>query len=234
MKNFLPISIKSIRRGLILVLLSAFAFASYGQSRQFIRDHIKKYGECCNVAITKTNGDVMLYGRNGYAADGCPSGLLQALKELNNQDKHIKDVQLTENGNWLVLYGTNGYRWSDIPYGLEKQLKEFNDNREEITSVSFNDGGDWVVITTTHISASADWIQDWLADGCKDHGQLWAVCITSDAMVAVYEKGYKFYGDVPSDLRSALRETNLNVYRLKIAGSAWFFADKNGNYRYNM
>lgn len=234
MKKFLQISGKSIRRGLVLTLLTAMTFVTYGQSREFIRENIRKYGECRNVAITKTNGDVMIYGRNGYATDGCPSGLNNALKELNNEEAYIKDVQLTENGNWLVLYGSNGYRWSNIPYGLQETLSEYNRDREEITSVAFNDGGDWIVITTEHISASSDWIQNWLADGLKDHGQLWTVCITSDAMVAVYEKGYKFYGNVPDDLRSALKETSLNVYCLKIAGSAWFFADKNGSYRYNM
>ena len=129
MKNLLPISSKSIRRGLILVLLTAMTLVSYGQSREFIRESIRKYGECCNVAITKTNGDVMLYGRNGYATNGCPSGLNQTLKELNRQEQHIKDVQLTENGRWLVLYGTNGYSWSDIPYGLERKLEQFNNNR---------------------------------------------------------------------------------------------------------
>lgn len=66
------------------------------------------------------------------------------------------------------------------------------------------------------------------------HGGLWAVCVTDDAMVAVFERGYRFIGDVPYSLKTALQQTKLDVYRLKIAGSAWFFADKRGNYRYNM
>jgi hypothetical protein len=126
MKKFLQISGKSIRRVLVLTLLTAMTFVTYGQSREFIRENIRKYGECRNVAITKTNGDVMIYGRNGYATDGCPSGLNNALKELNNEEAYIKDVQLTENGNWLVLYGSNGYRWSNIPYGLQETLSEYN------------------------------------------------------------------------------------------------------------
>lgn len=63
---------------------------------------------------------------------------------------------------------------------------------------------------------------------------LWAACITDDAVVAVYEEGFRVFGEIPQSLRTALKETSLDVYRLKIAGTAWFFADKNGKYRYNM
>lgn len=203
-------------------------------SRTYIRDAIKGWGECRNVAITRTNGDVALYGRNGCARSNVPSGLNDALTELNNQKEFIDDVQLTEAGRWLILYGNNGIRWNDIPYSLERKLREFNDNREVITSVTFNDDGDWIVITTEHISASDSRIQDWLAEGLRTYGGLWAACITDDCLVAVFEEGYRFIGNVPSDLKSALRESTLDVYRLKIAGTAWFFADINGRYRYNM
>lgn len=203
-------------------------------SRAYIRDAIKGWGECRNVAITRTNGDIALYGRNGCARSNVPSELNDALTELNNQKELIDDIQLTEAGRWLILYGNNGIRWNDIPYSLERKLREFNDNREVITSVTFNDDGDWIVITTEHISASDSRLQDWLAEGLNTHGGLWAACITDDCLVAVFERGYKFLGNVPEDLRTALRETNLDVYRLKIAGTAWFFADMNGRYRYNM
>lgn len=217
-----------------LFLLMPLVADVQAQSREYIRNCIKQRGECRNVAITKTNGDLMLYGQNGYAVSGCPKGLVDALDELNERREYISDVQLTENGQWLVLYGENGIMWSDIPSSLESKLRDFNNKGEKITSVTFNDANQWVVITTEHISASEGWIQDWLVDGLSSHGQLWAVCITGDAMVAVYENGYKFYGEVPDDLRSALKESTLDVFRLKIAGTAWFFADKKGNYRYNM
>ena len=217
-----------------LFLVAPLATNAQPRSREYIRNAIREYGECRNVAITQSNGDLMLYGQNGYAADGCPSDLLSAMKKLHDESEYINDIQLTEGGKWLILFGENGIQWNDIPYSLESQLREFNSNYETITSVTFNDANQWVIITTKHISASEQWIQDWLVDGTKAHGQLWAVCLTGDAMVAVYESGYKFYGEVPSSLRSALKETTLNVYRLKIAGTAWFFADKNGSYRYNM
>lgn len=214
------------------ILLASQANAQ--NSREYIRNAIKGWGECRNVAITRTNGDIALYGRNGYARSNCPSGLNNAITELFNKKEYIDDIQLTEAGRWLILYGDNGLQWHGIPYSLENKLREYNRNREVITSVTFNDSGDWIIITTEHISASDSEIQNWLAEGLSEFGQLWAACITDDGLVAVFERGYKFLGNIPYDLRQALRETSLNVYRLKIAGSAWFFADSNGSYRYNM
>jgi len=63
---------------------------------------------------------------------------------------------------------------------------------------------------------------------------LWAACITDDAAVAVYANGYSFMGNVPSSLKTALEKTKLDVFRLKIAGTSWFFADKDGEYEYSM
>lgn len=223
-----------LRLSMIAVMLSFCLPASAQNSREYIRNAIKEWGECRNVAITRTNGDVALYGRNGCARSNVPSGLNKALKDLNSDNEYIDDIQLTEKGRWLILYGDNGIQWNDIPYSLERTLRSYNDDGEVITSVTFNDDGDWIVITTEHISASDTDIQNWLADGLEQFGGLWAACITDDSLVAVFEDGYKFLGNVPNDLRSALKSSNLDVYRLKIAGTAWFFADKNGKYRYNM
>lgn len=226
---------KELGRTLLSVMMLLFCLNLSAQnSREYIRNAIKEWGECRNVAITRTNGDIALYGRNGCARSNVPSGLNQALTELNKQKELIDDIQLTESGRWLILYGDNGIQWNDIPYSLERKLREFNNNGEVITSVTFNDYGNWIVISTEHISASDSDIQDWLADGLNKHGSLWAACITDDCAVAVYERGYSFLGNVPTDLKQALRGTTLDVYRIKIAGSAWFFADRKGTYYFNM
>lgn len=218
----------------ILILTTLALNLSAQNSRAYIRNAIEEWGECRNVTLTKTNGDIALYGQNGYACSGCPANLNKAITELNDDNKYIDDIQLTEEGRWLILYGNNGFRWNDIPYSLEQKLRQFNKDNEVVTSVTFNDAGDWVVVTTQHISSSDSRIQDWLKKGMDAHGGLWAVCVTDDAMVAVFERGYRFIGDVPYSLKTALQQTKLDVYRLKIAGSACFFADKRGNYRYNM
>ncbi len=218
----------------MLGALLCFPILSYGQGRSFIREQIQKHGECRNVAITKTNGDLMLYGRNGYAASGCPSSLTEALDRYNEEQEYIDDVQLTEDGDWLILIGNNGFEWSNIPYSLERKLREYNEDGEVVLSVTFNDNGEWIIIGKDHFSASNDEIREWLKRGNEKHGMLWAACLTDDAAVAVYANGYTFMGNVPESLKDALRETTKDVYRLKIAGTAWFFADTDGNYEYNM
>ena len=219
---------------IVLFFCITFANVCYGQGREFIREAIEEYGECRNVAITKTNGDLMLYGANGWAATGCPRDLTDALDELNDDGEFIDDVQLTENGNWLILIGNNGFRWNNIPYSLERKLRQYNDEEEIVLSVTFNDNGEWIIIGKDHYSASNAEISSWLKEGNEMYGMLWAACLTDDAAVAVYAGGYRFMGNVPKSLRDALQNTNLNVFRLKLAGSAWFFADVKGVYRYLM
>ena len=73
-----------------------------------------------------------------------------------------------------------------------------------------------------------------MAEGNKLYGRLWAACVTDDALIAVYEDGYQYLGNIPYTLEKALRETSIDVFRLKIAGTAWFFADTEGRFRYDM
>lgn len=221
------------RMAIVLVLLTNY-HPSFAQSREFIRNSIKEWGECRNVAITKFNGDLALYGKNGCARSGCPDDLNDAITELNNNGEYIDDIQLTEEGRWLILFGDNGIQWNDIPYSLEQKLREYNQQGEVILSVTFNDAGNWIVITTNYYSASHTEVLNWLKEGNENYGQLWAACVTDDAVVAVFKEGYRFIGNVPETLKEALKETTLNVFRLKIAGTAWFFADQNGRFRYRM
>lgn len=222
------------KRVWIIAMLTITGLAVQAQNRSYIRDQIKEWGECRNVALTKSNGNIALYGQNGYAASNIPTQLSDAIKELHAQNEYIDDIELTENGSWVLLYGDNGLRWSNIPSRLEKVLREYNEDQEVITTVTFNDAGEWIVVSTDHFTTSDSEFTDWLKDGMERYGKIWTACMTNDGLVAVFEDGYKFYGNVPSDLKAALKSTDLNVYRLKISGTAWFFADKYGSYQYNM
>lgn len=203
-------------------------------SREFIKQNIHEENECKSVAITKYNGDAMVFGRNGWAAEGCPNALTEALHELNYMNEEIQDICLTEEGRWLVLYGNNGLQWNNIYDGLKKKILEYNENEEHITTVTFNDTHDWIIVTTTHISASSNELLEWLGEGCDKYGQLWTACITNDAAVAVYENGFRCYGNVPEDLKDVLTTCQNDIYMVKIAGAAWFIRCTNGYWRYHM
>ena len=227
---------KLLTRALLFLTLTTVSLGASAQdSREYIRNSISGWGECRNVSITRTNGDLAIYGANGTSRSSVPSALDQNLVELNNNHNYIDDVCLTENGNWVILYDNNCFWWNGIPYSLEQKLRQFNGDGETVTSVTFNDSGEWMVVTTSHIAASNQTLQDWLVEGCEKWGTLWSVHVADDGgAVAVYEKGYRYRGNVPQELKNRLGETDINVYRAKHAGNSWFFADKQGNYEYNM
>ena len=214
-------------------LLLPFA-PSYGQGRDYIKEQMQQVGHCRNVAITKTGGDLILYGLNGYATFGCPFSLIEAIEELYDEEVYLDDIQLTEKDRWLILYDDNGLLWNDIPYSLETCLDNFVEQKEVITSVTFNDANDWIVVTTKFYAASNNNITNWLKEGSAKYGPLLTASIADDAIVAVYQGGYRYLGNVPQSLQNALEKTRLKVYRVKMAGTSWFFADKDGTFDYNM
>ena len=217
-----------------MLAAASFVMCAQPRNRNFIRQKIREHNQCRNVAITQYNGDLMLYGQNGWAADGCPKGLTDALHDLNDKKEYINDVQLTEKGNWIILYGKNGFRWSNIPYSLEKQLRRWNYLEATVNSVTFNDSGDWILVSSKYIRASTPDLEKWINEGIDEYGKVRAACVTEDACVVVYQKGYKVIGNIPSTLIDKLKTTNLNVYRLKIAGESWFMSDGERHYDYNM
>lgn len=220
---------------ILAVLLSTTSSLSAQDSRAYIKEQIREWGSCRNVAITLTGGDLALNGKNAYAASGVPDGLLKALKELNDEGEFIDDVQLTEGGRWLILYGDNGFRWNDIPASLEKKQREYNENEEVVTSVTFNDKGGWIIISTEHISASNTGVYDWIEEGMDKYGALWAAHMTNEALILCYENGFRHSGNIPEKVKRKLGETNIDVYRIKfLSDGCYFIADKEGRYEYYM
>ena len=51
----------------VMALCLTTICANAQRDRNYVKSQIKKWGTCKNVAITKTNGDVALYGTCGYA-----------------------------------------------------------------------------------------------------------------------------------------------------------------------
>lgn len=228
---------RQLVKNLLLVLAMSLTVTSVSaqRDRNYVKNQIKKWGTCKNVAITKTNGDVALYGKCGYATSNVPTGLSNKLKELNKASILIDDVQLTETGTWCVLYGKNDAAWSaGVPTSLVNKINEFHNSNYMVRSITYNDRGQWVIVSDEYYATSSTDLTNWLKNGSNRWGRLWAVCLTDDAAVAVYANGFCYRGDVPEDLKAALRSTSFDVYRLKVSGTSWFFADTNGNFRYWM
>lgn len=219
----------------MIIVVSLFATSVSAQSsRSFITDAIEEHGECRNVAITMSNGNLALYQDNGCICDNIPADLHNVLRQLNANQLYIDDVHITESGNWLVLYGTNGMLYRGIDDDLVAAITDFNAAGEVIHTVTFNDNGDWIIISSDHIMASNNQLQEWIANGLDLYGQLWSACLTDYGLVAVHAEGFRFVGDVPQTLKDVLAITPINVYRLKFTRDAWFIADINGYCNYMM
>jgi hypothetical protein len=219
---------------LILACVAQLSFAQIG-SRAFIKQQIISWGECKNVALTLTGGDVAIYGSNGYAADGVPTAMANALSALNNTNDLIDDLVLTESGSWFILFGSNGYKSFGAPSSLIQKLNTWNSQGEVINSVTFNDNGEWIAITETKYSASDNSILEYLRGGEAEFGELWAAHMTNDGLVVCYERGFRFLGNVPSNLKEKLGSTSINVYRVKfLSDGTYFIADFSGAFEYFM
>lgn len=226
---------KKLFAGLFLLgcMVAAPDLAS-AQEHDFVKNKIKEKGECRNVVITKEQGNIMLWGFNGWTASGCPKPLTDALTQYTNKRVEIRDVQLTEEGNWIIIIDDNGSTWSGLDESLTEKIKEYNDNGENLLTVTMNDKGDWIVISDKHISTSNHQIEDMIKDGLSKFGPLWTACITNEAVIVVFENGYKMGGQIPESLKEKLREGDIDVHHIKISGDAWFISDKKGNYAFDL
>lgn len=218
----------------MFLLLSDSAFGqSFLKELSRLRERMEEHGACKNVVITRNHGVVALFGVNGFAHIGCQDVLEDALMGLNLDYDQINDIQLTEKGRWLVQFGVNGIRWNDIPQKMEDKLWEYNSEEKDITCATFAENEDWIVVTPDEFAASDSFIYNWLEKGSKKYGTLLTAHITDDAMIAVYSNGCQFSGKVPKDMKKAIEETDLKVYRVKITENYWFFADEEGHFRCN-
>ena len=203
--------------------------SGFGGSRRLLKEHIAKNNNCRICAITQGGGNVVVCGKNNWASIGCSQLITEELQKVTDEGKLIVDVTLTEYGRFIAIYGDGTASWKRIPSEMEKFLRAYHDRFEDVLSVALNDDGAWILVTSDHFACSGAKLKSWIDEGQRQYGRLRAAALTADAAVAVFEDGFCFLGDVPSDLKDALKEAKFGVRNIKIAGSAWFFAVEDGN-----
>lgn len=217
---------------LLLIIQTLFAQET---DRISLRAKMKDDGGCKNVALTLSGGRVAFLKSSGWVASDVPSGLIDDLKELDGTGKTLQEIVLTEKGSWLIIYGINGYSTHLCPTDLRDKLSKWNDEGEEIISATFNDNGDWIAITKNKYSASEDYMYDMIDKGEDEFGAFLSAHLTNDGMVLCFKRGYKYRGNVPERLKQKLRESSLDVKRVKfLSDGSYFFADANGSCGYNL
>ena len=228
---------KQALKTLLLVMAMSLTAANVSaqQNHQAVKKVIKKWSNCKNVAITSTKGDVALRGHHEYSAFDIPASLLDVLKKLHGQKELIVDFKITEDGRWCVIFGNNDAYYSDnIPEDLKQTIIDYKNRGLALRSITFNDRNEWMVVSDKYFTASSITLSNWVNDGLKKWGLLLAVDINDEMAVAVYEKGVRYRGEVPDSMRDALRKNPFDVYRLKVAGEAWFIANPSGECIYSL
>lgn len=211
------------------LLLCMWLPSAAQESRSYIKEHIKEWGSCRNVAITLTGGDLALNGLNEFAALDIPERLKQELIVLQNDGEYIDDVQLTEKGDWLILYGDCGVVYNNLPDGLVEMINYYNENKMVITTITFNDYGDWIIIAWDGFTASSTDIKDLIKNGQEEYGALISAHLNNSGLVLNFDRGYKTLGQVPDVVMEKLRETTFNVSRIKfLPDGTCFIADEKG------
>src|SRR5689334_17181929 len=103
------------------------------------------------VAFTADGGWLVLYGTDGYTAEGMPTELIDVLDQLNQDKQEIHFVSFTSSGGWVVVSGkpggvANAANWKDIPQTAIDKLKSLNDNGFEFRDIAFSSDDEWVIL----------------------------------------------------------------------------------------
>ena len=201
--------------------------------RDGVKNTIKQWGQCRSIAFTRYVGNVAVAGRNMAAWANIPDSLArQLLSSANRNDgPYISDIQLTEAGQWVIV-GDQIITNVILP-GLDNEIKRLASQRERIISVTLNDYGRWIILTDKSYSTSDTDTANWLRNNGSRLGALRVACLTFDnSLVAIFEKGTVYQGNLPQGLAEAINNTNLTISVLKIApDGVWFFADDSGSYQ---
>lgn len=95
-------------KGFTLAFALLLSVGAAAQSREYIRNASGKWGECRNDAITRTNGDVAVYGRNGSSRSEWPPQLKEALKKSEHRVYVVKFADTA----WFFANKNGIYKYS--------------------------------------------------------------------------------------------------------------------------
>lgn len=209
--------------------------AGWGQAdTRYIHEELNKIQRCKNMALTRNQGMVVLYGTNGFIPSGIPNTLYDKLKDFNNRGLVVDDICLTENGSWFIVGDQlSGY---GVPADISTKIDEMVNNQERITCVSFNDRGRGVVISDKSFWANDRDLYNYLVSLSTEYGYINSVCITNKGMIACLNGGYGSNGTVPDTLLNYLdRELSDHIgtprYIKFSDWGDWFVADSYENYQ---
>jgi hypothetical protein len=191
------------------------------------------------VIFTTDGGWLVLYGANGYSAEGMPTELTDVLDELNQDKKEIHFVSLTADGGWVVVSGklagaANGFNSKGLPKSALDKLNSLNENGLDFTDVAFSPDNEWVILYGANRYAASKNIPSDLTDKLdeliKATRSLKQVTFTSSGKwVVLYNDNRYATSGVGKSITDELKKVNSQNFRLTRLAFAMPFASSDSS-----
>lgn len=120
------------------------------------------------IAISPTGGHVVLFGENGWIANGVPPELAAALQRLNSMRVEIQCVAFRNNGGWLVLCNGGDFIATGIPAKAIAELRALKRQRVRFESATFI-GDEGFVIVFDQYGYRAHGVEQSYLDALRDY-----------------------------------------------------------------
>lgn len=225
------ISLPLIITVMFLAGATLFAQEEKRPPRDLVIAQLDTVGTCSELAMTRTQGWVMVYDK-GWAAYDAPPACMNFMRAATRGGMVIRVCRITESGNWLVVAGANAFSYTvAVPQALKDKLMEMNQQSRFITSVDFNDYDEWVLLAGKDVFASDPATEAWIKEGINQFGRPLSVCLTEDATIVVFSGGYLSRGYVPATLKAWLAQPPFRIDCVRVFGDYWFIANGQGKYR---
>lgn len=109
------------------------------------------------LAFRPQGGWVLLYDKNGFAADGIPAGVRARLEQAQKAGAAFRSFAFTPDGGWVLLT-ERGFEGEGLPKPLSDKLAERSRQGVAVRCVAFTSQGDWFLLDDRNefVSSNAD------------------------------------------------------------------------------
>jgi transglutaminase-like putative cysteine protease len=122
-----------------------WAFAGRSSLADTLREKKVPAFEYRCVAFRPQGGWVLLYDRNGYAADGIPAAITDQLEQVRKAGGALRSVAFAPDGGWVVLFD-NEFKAEGVPGALTDCLAEQRQKGAAVRCVTFTSRNEWFLL----------------------------------------------------------------------------------------
>lgn len=218
----------------ILFLVFSFFVANAQTDKELLQTKLKEELEYVkgekakikNITVFDDGNWIVFYGEIGYSYSALPEKAEKRLKELNENQKLIKDFEVVGE-SWITISQNNAYTVYIADNQLVKTLKKLNKEGKKINDLDFSETGGWVILfgkagfASSKISEKANKKLIHLKKKKKTTRRI-ELC-GNEGYIIFYNDGF-VYQDIPKALEERLIELEKEKHTInfvKFFGNNW-------------